>query len=161
MYAPRETERDYLFTRGVLLLFLIFLAFGMAALSKSGGLLYAAIKAAPREVTGTITQVIDTRKQASPADIYYAFDYELGNRGQGVHSLNAMVANPTYQIGDHVQIVYSDWFPSFHSLKSEFSFKRADFYIFSASLSLIALCLCLLCWNYRQMARFREEGVYY
>ncbi|MEF9672344.1 hypothetical protein QNM99_08265 [Pseudomonas sp. PCH446] len=60
MYSPRETERDYLFTRGVLLLFLIFLAFGMAALSKSGGLLYAAIKAAPREVTGTITQVINT-----------------------------------------------------------------------------------------------------
>jgi len=106
MYAPRETERDYLFTRGVLLLFLIFLAFGMAALSKSGGLLYAAIKAAPREVTGTITQVIDTRKQASPADIYYAFDYELGNRGQGVHSLNALVANPTYQIGDHADRLF-------------------------------------------------------
>ncbi|KIH81225.1 DUF3592 domain-containing protein [Pseudomonas batumici] len=161
MYAPRETEQDYLFTRGVLLLFLIILAFGMAALSKSGGLLYAAIQAAPREVTGTITQVIATRKSASPADIQYAFDYEAGNRGQGTHSLNAMVANPTYRIGDPVQIVYSDWFPNFHSLKSEFSFKRADFYIFSASLSLIVLCVCLLCWNYRQMARFREEGVYY
>ncbi len=161
MYAPRETERDYLFTRGVLLLFLIILAFGMAALSKSGGLLYAAIKAAPREVTGTITQVIETRRLASPADIHYVFDYEAGNRGQGALSLNAMVPNPAYRIGDPVQIVYSDWFPSFHSLKSEFSFKRADFYIFGASLSLIVLCTCLLCWNYRQLARFREEGVYY
>ena len=137
-------------------MFLIVLAFGMPALSKNGGLLYAAIKAAPRAVTGTITQVIDTRKPASPADLYYAFDYEAGNRGQGTHALNARVSNPPYQIGDPVQIVYSDWFPNAHSLKSEFSFKRADFYIFSASVSLIALCLCLLCWNYQQMARFRE-----
>jgi len=162
MYYPREAERDHLFNRAALLFFLILLACGIAMMSREDGLRYAALQMSPKEVTGTVTQVDEQWRGKSFLGqyVHYAFD-DRTTQGEGMLYLGTSTPSGSYLQGGPVEVVYSEWFPSYHNLATERRFGRPGFYIFSGCVAIIVLGFGLLFWTTHRIFRHREEDRHY
>ena len=160
MYYAREAERDFLFTRAVLLfLFSLILAL-MLSLSVSRGAPHGLIKAGPVETVGQITQLESVGPRNSSTNVYYTFSHE-GQREDGMVNNSFYVQDPGYEVGDPVAIVYSKWFPTVHNIKANFHYSSPNFYITSVSASLIALCFALILWTVHRIYQHKAEDRYY
>ena len=128
MYYAREAERDFLFTRAVLLfLFSLILAL-MLSLSVSRGAPHGLIKAGPVETVGQITQLESVGPRKSSTNVYYTFSHD-GQREDGMVNNSFYVQDPGYEVGDPVAVVYSKWFPTVHNIKANFHYSSPNFYI--------------------------------
>jgi hypothetical protein len=160
MYYAREAERDFLFTRAVLLfLFTLILAL-MLALSISRGTPYGLIKAAPVETIGQVTQLESVGPRNSSTNVYYTFNHE-GRRQDGMVNNSSYVEDPGYEVGSLVPVVYSKWFPTVHNLKANFHASSPNFYIMSASAGLMLLCWMLIIRTVYRIYQHKAEDRYY
>ncbi|MGY2202805.1 hypothetical protein [Pseudomonas gingeri] len=162
MYYPREAARDHLFNRAALLFFLILLACVFAMMSREDGLRYAALQTSAKEVTGTVTQVEELWRGPVFLGqyVHYRFD-DRNTRGDGVLYQDTFTPSGSYHEGEPVQVVYSEWFPSYHNLATQLRFGRPGFYIFSASVATVVLGFGLLFWTTHLIFRHRQEDRYY
>ena len=160
MYYAREAERDFLFTRAVLLfLFTLILAL-MLSLSISRGTPYGLIKAAPVETVGQITQLENVGPRHSSTNVYYTFSHE-GQREDGMVNNSFYVEDPGYEVGDPVPVVYSKWFPTVHNIKANFHASSPNFYIMIVSTGLILLFWGMITWTVYRIYQHKAEDRYY
>ena len=161
MYYPREAERDHLFTRATLAFFMILLSLVMVLLSKDGGIPYAAIKATPLETIGIVTKIEVDNKIYPRTVIYYSFKTNKSYQVNGEYLVNTRNDKSNYFEGQEIKIVYSDWLPRFHTIKSNLEFNSPDFYIFSVGMGIIFLCLIFIAWTVSRIMKHKEEDHYY
>jgi hypothetical protein len=160
MYYAREAERDFLFTRAVLLfLFTLILAL-ILSLSVSRGARHGLIKAGPIETVGQITQLESVGPRNSSTNVYYTFSHE-GQREDGMVNNSFHVEDPGYEIGADVAVVYSRWFPSVHNIKANFHYSSPNFFILSVSASLMILCWVLILWTVHRIYQHKADDRYY
>ena len=160
MYYPREAQRDFLFTRAVMLFVATLVLALMLFLSKDRGAPYALIKASPVETTGQVTQLESFGNWGTITNVYYSFKHDEHDQ-DGMATTSGYAGGPVYEVGSPVQVVYSKWFPSVHNLKANFNSGRWNFYIMSASAVLIALCQALMFWTLFRIYRHKEEDRQY
>ncbi|MGE7814195.1 hypothetical protein ACQKMW_12310 [Pseudomonas sivasensis] len=160
MYYPREAQRDFLFTRATLLFFAMLALALMLFLSKDRGAPYALIKAAPVETIGQIIQLESIGPRDSSTNVYYAFDHE-GQRVEGMVNNSSYVEDRDYKVGGPVEVVYSKWFPTVHSIKANLKSSSPNFYIMSVSAGLMIVCLILMFWTIHQIYQHKEEDRHY
>lgn len=160
MYYAREAERDYLFTRAVLLFLFTLILSLMLSLSVSRGAPHGLIKAAPVEAVGEITQLESVGPRNASTNVYYSFSHE-GQREDGMVNNSSFVEDPGYEVGDEVAVVYSKWFPTVHNIKANFHSSSPNFYIMSASSGLMIVCWMLILWTVHRIYQHKAEDRYY
>lgn len=156
MYYPREAQRDFLYTRVTLLFFVMLILSLMLILSKDRGAPYALIKAAPVETTGKITRLEGVGPRNASTNVYYRFTHD-DSEEEGMVNTSTYAESPDYEIGSHVQVVYSKWFPKVHNIQAVLESDSPNFYIMSISVGLMVLCSSLMFWTVHRIYRHKEE----
>ncbi len=163
MYYPRESERDYLYTKkyGLVVFALLFLIFALMA--KNEAIPPAAIKFNPQETIGKVTAIDPVPYRSNAKTIYYDFEDNNGNKWSSAFECknDCSSADQKYKEGMNVTVIYSGLFPQYSTSKVTYESGSISFNIFVVSSFLFLCALGLIFKTIVDIFRHKEEDRYY
>ncbi|WP_122663676.1 DUF3592 domain-containing protein [Pseudomonas viridiflava] len=161
MYYPREAEKDHLYNRVILLIIACCVMLVLAAMARSSGLIYAAIKTGAVEVNATVTQVEDISRTSDMKLIHYRYVDQNEQTHEDAYVRDWPEKSESYEVGQTVPVLYSRWFPSKNSFSGKLNSHRPGFFIMTGCLSLALLTLLISLWTIRRIGILKAEDRYY
>jgi hypothetical protein len=158
MYYPRESKRDFLYTKNTILMIFSLVAGLVAAFTFDEAFSYAAIELSFNKSNAKITQIEENQYNSYMLIVTYSFIIKDNSTAEGVFKSNTS-ALP--KIGDDLPIVYSGFSPNYNSRYLNHINKKISFYICSANILIILLSMFFVFRTAKKIQKLKEEDKYY
>jgi len=160
MYYPREAQRDYLYTRNIILVIFSAVAGLVASYTFDSAILYAAIEADPNKSLAVITQIDKNPRNSRALTIEYEFTKSNESRIEGEYKMYTDYESAPF-IGDKFEVIYSGFLPEYNSRSSKHPDESMSFYIFIGNILFIIFCFFLVFSTGRKIQKLKESDKFY
>ncbi|TCS32776.1 hypothetical protein [Reinekea marinisedimentorum] len=156
MLNPKESQLDFIFTRGVNATFVFIFCLIFCYFTYGNALTFGLISLFPDMQMATISNVdrFDDRLNE-----YAHYEFVYGNSGEVYRGEFLYVRgsnDPHLNIGDEVEVAVSEKIPSFHVPSYKLIRERPGFYIFMFFGSISSLLFIFLLWNAVAYSRYKR-----
>lgn len=159
MPYPREAERDYLYTRRIILvLFSLIAAFLMSACIDKG-LSYLAIELDYNKTDATIVKVEE--KSDGLRLLTYSFVTTKGINKEVMIAARWNTFNHEPELGESLPVVFSGFLPDQNTPYELHQYHKSSFYICLFSALVIVITIVLVFFTGKKIQKQKEEDKYY